>query len=346
MPNKESVLAEISRAVPEKFKDREGFVMNVYGCSVFEQYINERRVTYTAVNNKSGNSAIIERRRNPLSTDEKELVKFALNVRNSRVGGLGRLEVTSGASLDKLETVTQILFREILPKYGYKTRENQVAFAMELLDALAGRKTLLAELPTGNGKSIVMAVIGILIRRSEINKTWSGSFFPGMSCVEWQRMGVLISTSSIALQKALHAEVIPEISNILMEWGIIRKPITSVLRQGRSRHVCDYNLKEYIPFERDNETRNELERIMFDGSIIDLGEIDNLSADVRSRINVPAKCYKNCPYAETCRYRAFRETISTTDYDFVIYGTELCSTVATFAFITVPLTLIGYFPSG
>jgi len=42
MPNKEAVLAEISRDVLEQFKDRPGFVMNVYGCSVFEDYIDYR----------------------------------------------------------------------------------------------------------------------------------------------------------------------------------------------------------------------------------------------------------------------------------------------------------------
>ena len=254
------------------------------GEQLFEQYINERRVEYTAVNNESGKSALIERRRNPLSPNENELVKFALNVRNSRVGGLGRLEISAGATLEKLRTVVQTLFREILPKYGYKIREEQISLAMEFLEALAGRKTLLAELPTGNGKSIVMILVGILIRRSEINKTWSGSFFPGMSAAEWLQMGVLISTSSIALQKAIHDEVIPEISDILIEWGIIRNPITSVVRKGRSHHVCQYNLTEFTSFVRDDETRAELERIAFDGSIIDLGGVDSLTAEINRNI--------------------------------------------------------------
>jgi hypothetical protein len=74
-----------------------------------------------------------------------------------------------------------------------------------------------------------------------------------MSAVEWLQMGVLISTSSIALQKAIHDEVIPEISDILMDWGIIREPIISVLRKGRSHHICEYNLNEYLPFINDDD---------------------------------------------------------------------------------------------
>jgi len=323
MPKKEAVLAEISREAPERFAGRPGFVMNVYGCSVFEKYIDDRRFDYTAVSNDSGKSEFVERRRSPLPQKENELVKFALKVRNLRVSGLGRLEVAAGTPLAKLRSVVQAVFREILPKYKYKIREEQISLAMELLDALAGRRTLLAELPTGNGKSIVMVIIGILVRRSEINKTWSGSFFPGMSCVEWLRMSVLISTSSIALQKALHTAVIPEISDILMDWGILREPIASVLRKGRSHHVCEYNLNEYLPFMRDEETREELERIAFDGLVIDLGEIDSLTADVKQRISVPVKCYKNCPFMEHCRYRAFRNNVSKTGYDFVIANHNL-----------------------
>jgi len=194
---------------------------------------------------------------------------------------------------------------------------------MELLEVLAGRRTLLAELPTGNGKSVVMVVIGILIRRSEINRMWSGSFFPGISASEWQNMSVLVSTSSIALQKAIHTEVIPEISDILIDWGIIRRPITSVVRQGRGRHICEYKLDEYMSFEQCDEIRDELARIAFNKRIIDLGELDDLTAEVKGKISVPVKCYKNCPFVENCRYRAFRDTVSKADYDFVITNHNL-----------------------
>lgn len=323
MPIKEAVLAEMSRDVPEHFKGRAGFVMNVYGCSVFEDYIDGRGFIYTAVNNDSGKSEIITRRRIPLSTSDRELVKFALKVRDSRVGGFGRLEVTEGVKLTKLKMVVDVLFREILPKHGYKIREEQIALANELLDAIAGRRTLLAEAPTGLGKTLVYIIVGALVRRSQINKTWNSGYFPGMSCVEWLRMGVLVSTSSIALQKAIYTDVIPEISNILMDWGIIREPITAVLRKGRSHHICEYNLSEYFPFAHDDETRNELERLAFDSRVIDLAEVDSLSTEVKSKISVPSRCVKNCPFAEDCRYRAFRDTVSNSGYDFIICNHNL-----------------------
>ena len=324
MPNNEAVLAEISRAVPEQLKGRPGFVMNVYNCSVFEEYIDFRGFIYTAVNNFSGESEIIGRRKNPLPPNENTLVKFVLKVRDSKVGGLGRLEVAGGVTLAKLKIIVRELFRVILPKYDeFKIREEQIKLAEELLEAIAGRKTLLAEAPTGLGKTLAYIIIGLLIRRSAVNKTLSGSFFPGMSCVEWLRMGVLLSTSSIALQKAIYTEAIPKISMILEDWGIIREPVTAVLRKGKEHYVCEYNLNEYLPFEVDENIRKELKALAFDGRIIDLAEAETLPAQVKNRISVPSKCYKNCKYADNCRYRAFRETAKKTGYDFVICNHQL-----------------------
>jgi ATP-dependent DNA helicase DinG len=323
MPIKEAVLAEISRDVPEKFKSRVGFVMSVYGCSVFEDYIDGRGFTYTAVNDDSGKAETITRRRNPLPTSDSELVKFALKVRDSRVGGLGRYEVAEGVKLSKWKTIVRFLFREVLPKYGYKIREEQIALAEELLDAIAERRTLLAEAPTGLGKTLVYIIIGALVRRSQINKTWNSGYFPGMSCVEWLRMGVLVSTSSIALQKAVYTETIPAVSDILVDFGIIREPLMAVLRKGKEHYVCEYNLREYLPFESDPAIREELERLAIDGRVIDLAEIDGLAASVKSNISVPPKCHKNCPFADDCRYRAFRDGAKKTGYDFVICNHQL-----------------------
>jgi len=130
MPNKEAVLAEISREVPEQFKDRPGFVMNIYNTSVFEEYIEFRGFIYTAVNNDNGKSEIIERRKTPLLDDENKLVKFGLKVRDCRVNGLGKWEVAEGISFAKLKAIVRELFRVILPKYEeFQIREQQIALA-------------------------------------------------------------------------------------------------------------------------------------------------------------------------------------------------------------------------
>jgi ATP-dependent DNA helicase DinG len=96
-----------------------------------------------------------------------------------------------------------------------------------------------------------------------------------------------------------------------------------VLRKGKSHHVCEYRLNEYLPFERDGKTRKELECIRFDGSIIDLAEVDGITAQIKSRISVPGKCYKNCPYSDDCRYRAFVNGAKNGGYDFIICNHQL-----------------------
>jgi ATP-dependent DNA helicase DinG len=325
MPNKEAVLAEISRETPEQFRTREGFVMNVYGCSVFEEYIDGYGFKYTAVSDATGKEALIERRARPLPPNDDKLAKFVLKVRDSRVGGLGRYEVASGAKLAKLKDIVRHIFQDVLPnaKADYKIREEQIALAEDLLEATVGRRTLLAEAPTGLGKTLAYLIVGLLVVRSQINRTWNGGYFPGMSCVEWERMGALVSTSSIALQKSIRAEVLPELSQILLDWGIIREPITAVLRKGKLHYVCEYKLSEYLPFEPDAKTRKELERIALDESIIDLAEVDGLTTLTKGRISVPPKCFKNCPHANYCRYRAFLNDTKNSGCDFTICNHQL-----------------------
>jgi ATP-dependent DNA helicase DinG len=296
--------------------------MQAYGCSVFETEI-DYGFTYTAVNNISLKTECVYRRGSELPNDPKEVAKLVLRVRDSSVSSRGKYEVAPGILVSELKDLVDLIFTQILPRYGYKVRKEQLALAQELLNALVYRKTLLAEAPTGLGKSIVFAVVGLLVRRSEINKTWSGAFFPEMSCIEWERMPVIISTSSIALQTALQNDVIPSLSDILMEWGIIREPIQSVLRKGRSHHVCEYKLNEYLPFERDTAMRKALGWLRFHPRIIDLAEIDTLPTDIKRIIGVPARCYQNCPYEDECRYRLFRQNISRKSYDFVICNHNL-----------------------
>ena len=46
-------------------------------------------------------------------------------------------------------------------------------------------------------------------------------------------MPVVVATSSIALQQAIAQDYIPEISQILLEHGIISKPLTAIIRKSR-----------------------------------------------------------------------------------------------------------------
>lgn len=57
---------------------------------------------------------------------------------------------------------------------------------------------------------------------------------------------VLISTSSIALQKAVRDEYLPLLSAILTVDGMISEPIQAVIRKGKSHYVCDQRLERRL----------------------------------------------------------------------------------------------------
>jgi len=59
------------------------------------------------------------------------------------------------------------------------------------------------------------------------------------------KLPTIISTSTIALQKALTEEYIPQISDILMEHRIIDNPLSFVVRKGKSHYACDSRVKGY-----------------------------------------------------------------------------------------------------
>ena len=57
---------------------------------------------------------------------------------------------------------------------------------------------------------------------------------------------VVVSTSSIALQKAIVTEYIPFLSRVLLEQGMIQSPLRAVVRKGKEHFVCDNRLEQRI----------------------------------------------------------------------------------------------------
>ena len=321
----ESLLTEIITDCPEIFACKPGFVFQAFGASIFETAVDLNHYEYTAYNNHSGKSELIDRRRKPLQHTDKDELALLHKLCASKVSGMGRLEIDSGAVLraDKLREVMREVFREILPRYGYITREGQIELAEKLLNAITERGTLLAEAAVGIGKTLAYVIVAALVKRSHVNEHWNTGYFPELSVVEWKRMPVVISTASIALQRSIEKDVIPEVSMILLENGVIRNPLRAVLAKGRSHYVCEYNLKAHMPFEKNPEFAELLRQIAFDGRKIDLAEIEGLTAHIKKRICVPAKCLKNCPYADGCRFHELRDALRREETDIVICNHNL-----------------------
>ena len=185
--------------------------------------------------------------------------------------------------------IAEQIFREILPRHGMAVREEQIALCHEVLDTLYNKEISLCEAGVGIGKTLAYLV----------------------ACILWQmhrpsqlKMPVVISTSSVALQDAILTEYLPDLSAIMLAEGIIRDPITAVVRKGKERFVCDARLAERQAkaISKGQRQKNSL-RIA--ESILDLDHIPNLTRYDRCRICVPQSCPRDCFLRLDCRYQQY-----------------------------------------
>ncbi len=89
---------------------------------------------------------------------------------------------------ERAETLLAHVFTDILPRHGMALRENQLSLALSMLDAIWDGKVALCEAEVGTGKTHAYSLSATVYRL----------FNPGAQAV-------LISTSTIALQRALTA---------------------------------------------------------------------------------------------------------------------------------------------
>ena len=90
---KHDILAEISREIPEQCAGMDGFLLTAYSCAVFEKELDDGRFEYSALNLTSGAMLTIERRKLPITN--VTVVRLVEKLRNSKIAGAGRLEITS-----------------------------------------------------------------------------------------------------------------------------------------------------------------------------------------------------------------------------------------------------------
>ena len=198
------------------------------------------------------------------------------------------------------------LFDEILPKHGMNLRVKQKELSLEMLRALQENKLALCEAEVGTGKTHAY------ILALTVHNIYSDKKIPAV-----------ISTSTIALQKALTEEYIPQISGILLEHHVIDKPLSFVVRKGKRHYVCDSRLKIYETsiknLQREVDANLILELARLGEQEFDRIDLDDavLTPYVKGRINV-FRCNKSCPYSLLCRFMNFKKKCMTDSFDFQI----------------------------
>ena len=96
--------------------------------------------------------------------------------------------------LNRAHREIDTIFRVLFPEHGMAVREEQIMLCHEMLDNLLGRNIALCDAGVGIGKTYAYLVACVLMRKYSLLAE---------GCSPYEQRPVVISTSSIALQKAI-----------------------------------------------------------------------------------------------------------------------------------------------
>ena len=268
-----------------------------YDCYIVEQRTDSGDV-YLAINLQKKKVAALSRRKTFIGQgDTKAINALVEKLKYLGIAGYGRLSADRDfgdkISIEKCKDILSAVFAGLLPQHGFSLRESQVELAEEILYALNRRQVLLAEGETGTGKTLAYLIAAILIKRGRTNDFWNMGYYPKMQYIHMAHMPIVVSTSSIALRKALVNDYIPWLSRVLLANGVIDRPITTALRKGRGHYVCERKLRAHIGHEPDTANKAilaDILKIVQKGANVDLLEMDGLSPYTKRKICVPGSC--------------------------------------------------------
>ncbi|MFI3214338.1 MAG: ATP-dependent DNA helicase [Eubacteriales bacterium] len=213
------------------------------------------------------------------------------------------LPLLESTSNERAKALLEEVFTEIMPNQGMKFRKQQMELSLTMLDALQKKLIALCEAEVGTGKTHAY-ILAIAIK----------NLF-----TDTQKSAV-ISTSTIALQKALTDEYLPQISTTLKKESIIMNDLDFVVRKGKKHYICDKRLNAYISSIKEDEREAELVAMLTKLSnteqILDL-DLEPFSNYVKERICV-TRCDPKCGFKDICRYQQFLYKCRHNFYDFQI----------------------------
>jgi len=134
----------------------------------------------------------------------------------------------------------EYIFKDVFSSYGFSVRKKQVALSVSMYKNMLSQGIELSDVAVGFGKTHAYLVAGIVYRLVNVS-----------------HQPVVISTSSKKLQAAIKIEYLPEISNMLLEHGVIEKPFNAVIRKGMDKESLEMirelrSLGISIFFEKEN----------------------------------------------------------------------------------------------
>ena len=202
------------------------------------------------------------------------------------------------------------MFKTILPQHGFTYREAQLKLSVSIFSAMQRRHIALSEAGVGSGKTIAYIIAAVVFR-----------------LLGDEHMPVIISTSTIALQKAITEEYLPQISNILESHCVIDKPLRFVVRKGKAHYACDLRLQGYHASIQELDNDDELLAVLEQIKAADYRQLDlsfyPVSRYVKDCICLLGRCPSNCPKRKGCRYLSFVEHCMQDDFAFIVANHQL-----------------------
>ncbi len=189
---------------------------------------------------------------------------------------------------------------------GYQPRPEQVKFTRAVASAFAERRTLLAEAPTGTGKSL-------------------GYLVPAIQAIAGTGRKVVIATANIALQEQLVRKDLPMLQRVLKESGT---EFTFALAKGFSNYICqdardtadtDRMMGKRLPVIQDQEILEQAIAWSNESETGDLSDFETeLPYAVRKALTIASEdCLgKKCQYFGlngTCNPRKARRSFGAAD---------------------------------
>ena len=245
-------------------------------------------VVYIALDTNTGKSSQVKKTATELNPVlHRQLIPHILNAMTY----LGDRRYTNVAAQDPMGLI-DLIFRTIMPEYGYSVREDQIKLAKNMYNALSGYQVGICEAEVGAGKTMAYLVAGFVARKRGFGEHGS-------------RLPVTITTSSIELQKAIVEREIPKLSQMLMDYCIIDTPLTVALRKGKEHYFCKFRFDDYL--DKITRTPDKYGKLLhyFDVTDFKAGALDldpvNIPNAVKKRICVKDSC-SQCKYRNDCRY--------------------------------------------
>lgn len=250
------------------------------------------QTVYIAIDMKTGLSVEICSRKNGVYM-EHEYTELIPDIFNA-IKYTGDRRYKNVFAADPLKVIDSI-FRIVLPSFGYAVREEQIKLCKQMFLGMTGKRVSICEAEVGTGKTLAYLIAGLCAKRYE------NSMFGGDN-------PVTITTSNIELQTALVEKELPKLSQMLMEYHIIKRPLTAVLRKGKEHYFCLFRYRDFISKLSDYPDKNKeflenLEYTRFDQKAFDLDKL-KLKGSIKSKICIKGSC-RACPCSSECKYVEF-----------------------------------------